>query len=440
MAKKSTKKPKPKPKVEEFLAAPDSVRLSEAERKKLVIRKAKLKAGEERILADKAKKPPSVEDLLADILRVAEDKETNPYWQFKSLSRKRYKLFGHFPIECIEQQFGQFEQAKRVAGLEDELGTRLKKAAIAESSRRLHAARYLDRFVMPYVQRASKRKRSGKEPEIVLSISDTHSTFLDPFTWFCFQSAIKDLKPDYIIFNGDILEGSEISRFPKIPGWTIPLQLEFDFARGMFEQARSLAPDAEIWWINGNHETDRLAMYLTQVAPAFAGLRSLRIDELLDLTDLNIKLAHGGTIASPKEQEYDSPGILLNGFYRIAHGTHLGKTPGQKELEEAGRSGQSGHVHRSSLVFGTSEADRMKSWMVTPKGCTDLAGRAYMKGLTNNWQTGFGVAFLFKDGVVRQHPVLTDDGVCFIEGFVYTKTKAARDQDPQTLWVNNIRL
>jgi hypothetical protein len=424
---------------DDFLSAPESVRGSERERRKAAARKARLEAEEQRLAAQKSQARPSIEDMLNDLIRVAEDPETNPFHLFRTLSRKRYREFGHYPIHFIDEQWGRFELAKQVAGLEDQAGTRLCKAAIAERSVRDHAGRYLERHMLPHVRKHPELDRELVGAELMLSISDTHATFLDPFTWQVFLACCRDLQPGIVYLNGDIIDGSEISRHPKIPGWTIPLQLEFDFARVMFEQIRAVVgPDTRIVWGAGNHGLDRLAMYLTQVAPAFANLRNLRFDKLAGLDDLDIELAQGGTIASPEGREAESPGRLIHGFYRVHHGTHLGQYPAALEMREAGRSGQSGHVHRAHLYFGSNEADRTMSWMSTPMGCTPVAGRGYMKGICTGWQRGFGVAFLLPGGHVRQYPVITDDNVCVVEGYVYERPANLADPDPQKLWLKDL--
>lgn len=427
--------------VDALLAAPESVLRSEAERRKYAARKAREQAEEEQLRASKSKERPSVEDLLADLVRCAEDKATNPYWRFKTLSRKRYRLFGHYPLEFVLREFGTFEHAKQVAHLEDKPGTRLKMFARAEASKREQVSRYLTRYVLPYVRLTDPVKRAEAGVRLVVSISDTHATFLDPFTWHAFLCTIAELFPDVVYLNGDIMEGSEISRHPKIPGWTVPLQLELDFAREMFRQIREVGGSRpRVIWGAGNHGLDRLASYLTHVAPAFAGLRTLRFDKLVGLDDLKVELAQGGTIASPAGTEDDAPGRLLFGCYRVHHGTKLGASPGLEELRAAGRSGQSGHVHRASLVYGATEANRGLSWMTTPMGCTDRAGRAYMKGPCTGWQRGFGVAFVGPRGEVRQYPVVTDDGFAVVEGRVFERPAGLGEMDPSKLWLPDLPL
>lgn len=425
--------------VDELLAAPDTTKKNEAERLKYKQRKAQEAARAAQLRAAKRKDQPTTEDLLADIIRVADDQDTNPFWRFRSISRRRYELYGHFPVEFVDRQFGQWEHAKQVAGLTDQPGTRLWRANRASESRREHAARYIERHVAPYVAKPSDY-RLDDGSYVLLSISDTHSQFLDPFVWLGFLSAIRDLKPDGVLFNGDILEGAEISRHPQIPGWTEPLQSELDFAREMVRQVREDAGHrGDVFWTGGNHDVDRLAMYLTQTAKGLASLRDLRMDKLLGLDEYGVRLLTGGTIASPKGTEDQRPGFLLFGHYRIHHGVRLGQNPAADELKDAARSGQSGHVHRASIAYGTNEVHESLSWMTTPAGCRHEAGRAYMRGTTTGWQRGFGFARIFAGGAVHQYPVVVQSaGGCervSVEGYTYERPADLNDPPPRGVWV-----
>ena len=424
--------------LDRFLAAPDSLLKSSQERGKAETRKARQEAEARRLDAEKSKDVPSEEDLLADIVRVAEDEATNPWAKWRIVSRKRYLLYGWFPIKYVDDRYGQFEHAKQVAGLADQAGTRMKKASRAQASRREHAGRYIERVIRPHVVKNPELLREAHSARLLLSISDTHGTFMDPFTWQVFLAAVRDLKPDVVYLNGDILEGGEISRYPKIPGWTVPLQLEFDFAREMFRQIRDAGHDGDLVWGGGNHGIDRIAMYLAQVARDLSGLRSLRFDKLAELEDLGVQLAQGGTIASPDGTEDDKRGLLLYGMYRIHHGTLLGQAPAVAELRAAGRSGQSGHSHRAQLAYGMTEAAEGLSWMSTPAACTELAARAYMKGTITGWQRGFGVCYIYPDGDVHQYPVVTDCDRATVDGHIYTRGADIPDPDPSTLWIKEL--
>ncbi len=403
---------------DDFLAAPETVMENEAEKRRLLERKAQLAAEDARERATKSVEVPTVEMLCSDMLRVAGDEATNPFWKDKILSAKRYRRFGHFPFEYVEREFGTFAHAKEVAGLADKIGTRRQKSARAEQSRREHAGRYQSEVLLPYVY--DPQNRESKGTELALIISDTHAGYMEPFAWWSFLKACKEMDPDIIICNGDIIEGSAISRHPKVPGKVMKLQAEFDFAREMFSMLRRICPDAEIIYTAGNHGLDRLASYLTQVAPGLAGLDSMRIDKLLALDDLGIRLAQGGSFVSPEGQEKERPGCLVKPYYIATHGTALGQTPFMTELRATGISGTSGHVHRAGIAYGTTEAMGVTSWMSTPSAVVEECARGYIKSRSIAWQAGWGVAYLDDEsGRVHQYPVVVNDGFAACEGLVF---------------------
>src|SRR5262245_24455503 len=85
----------PEKTVDRFLAAPDEVVKDTREAAKLRDRKARDEARLKRERASKLKGRPSLEDILADVVRVAEDEATNPWHEFRSISKRRYELYGH---------------------------------------------------------------------------------------------------------------------------------------------------------------------------------------------------------------------------------------------------------------------------------------------------------------------------------------------------------
>jgi hypothetical protein len=432
--------------LDELLAAPDLTRANETERRKYTQRKARELAREEQLRQSKSSDVPTVEDLLADIVRVAEDPDTNPWHEHRSISPRRYERYGHYPIEFISREFGQFNHALEVAGLRDQPGTRLWRANRAKESRREHAERYLERHVQPYVIDPGAFDFNDDGSYSIISISDTHSQFLCPFVWFAYLSALRDIRPDQTLWNGDTLEGAEISSYEQIPGWTENLQSEFDFHREMARQVREDAGFVGDFVITGgNHGIDRFARYMTQVARKLVHLRDLRIDKQLGLADYNVQLFQGGTIMSPQGEENAQRGLLLFDFYRVHHGVRLGAHPAAAELKDAGRSGQSGHVHRADLAFGTNEAHQALSWMSTPMGCRHEVARAYIKGTTTGWQKGLGFARLFPDGTVHQYPCVVTRGRdgrerITIEGITYFRPEDMDDPEPRGQWLSEMRL
>lgn len=418
MTKKTSRRRNAQSEVDRLLAAPEEVTNSPREKQKLLDRKARDAAREARVQAGKSKREPSIEDVLGDLVRVAEDEATNPFHEFRALSKRRYELYGHYPINSVTRMFGQFEHAKQAAGLATPEGDRRFAIARTQQSKREHDARYMRRWILPHVDKFPELSRATSKVRCGLSISDTHSAFLDPFTWDVFLDAAEDLQPDVLVFNGDIIDGSEITSHPKVPGYTVPLQYEIDIARAMFAEARRRSPRSKLLWVAGNHFLDRMVRYLTQSSPEIAGLRTLRLDRMLELDGLDVDLVQGGTFISPPGSEDQRPFRRLWDSFIVTHGTRLGSTPARDELRQWGCSGTSGHVHRAQLVHGETFTTRNLSWVCTPSACTDEAARYYIKGPGPAWQRGFGF-FQVANGVVRQYPVITSGGGAILEGRVW---------------------
>lgn len=443
MSKRKPEETDPEKIVGELLSAPDSVRQNKVEKAKYLRRKSDEAQAKELHLAAKSKKLPSIEDIIADVKYWAADPETNPLGHATmSISGDRYDAFGRYPIEIIKRRFGNWQHVMEIAGLRDTPATKQTLAAITAKSREQHAMRYYERHLKPHVfDRDLAGPRMLVDERVVLSISDTHSTFLDAFTWQCFLAAIRDLQmgeDDFVLLNGDTLEGADISSHPKIPGWSVNIQVEFDFQREMVKQIRATGFKGHIIVVGGNHGIDRWARYMSQVAPEISCIRDLRIDKQMGLEEFNVTIAQGGTIMSPMGTEDDLPGLMLFGFYQVSHGTKLGQSPAMAELNSSGYSGQSGHTHRAQLAYGTTRRLAGMSHMSTPMGCNARAGRAYMKGTNFGWQTGFGIAFLSPGGKVHQYPIITDGGQCHVEGFIYRKLDDLLEPDPSYNWLPDL--
>lgn len=415
---------------DQLLAAPDALLNSQQEKQKAIERKARELAKKKQLDALKSDKIPTVEDLIDDLIRVAEDPATNPVWYaFRSISRRRYELFGHYPVRFVDRQFGTFQHAKEVSRLADEEGTRLWRSSRAKQSRDEHAQRYFERYLQPYTAKQEDHRRLH-QPYLLLSISDTHAHFLCPFVWRAFLQAVRDLKPAGVLLNGDILDGGEISRHPQIRGRSLKLRDELAFQQEMYRQIREVH-DGDLFSTCGNHDlADRLPRYLSSIDPVISEIDDRRVDALMGLDKYDVRLFHGGSVKSPRGTEHAKPGFLLFGFYRVHHGTKLGEVPSMAELRAMGRSGQSGHVHRASLVFGTTETNEGLSWMSTPMGARHEAGH-YIPGPCTGWQRGFGVAWLFPDGHVHQYPVVVQGSPerVVVEGHVYQRGKDCYDPE-----------
>lgn len=433
--------PKSPKDLNEFLAAPEG--MSDAERERLEERRRHDDARRKRERWRKRKTKPTLEEILANIVEVAECPERNPNgYKRRSIDRRKYELEGDFLIEHVLEH-GRFGHVKAMAKLVPTEGDRRLLAARTKSSLREHDQRYFDRWMAPHLNKFPDLVRETQQHKLGAWISDIHSLFGDPFTWLAFADFCDHAQPDVIAFGGDIHDGSEISTHDKPAGFTTGFQLECDVNRAMVTEIRRIAPRARLLYLPDNHFTDRVVRHLTQTDKALSGLRSMRIDRLLELDGLEVELVHRGSFLAPTGHESDVGRKTLWGQLQLTHGTKVGQHPAQAELMEwldlsrpkgAQLHGISGHVHRLNTAIGPKSGIRQVGWTSAHCACIDEAALYYVKGNAPAWSRGF---VIFEKGrkALQVNDVRTDFGEAFANGWsIEQKKKLPTGIEPVRRW------
>jgi predicted phosphodiesterase len=199
---------------------------------------------------------------------------------------------------------------------------------------------------------------------------------------------------DVIVVMGDWLDAYSVSSFDKNPARKERMADEFAEGRRLLRVLRDENPDAEIHFIEGNHES-RFMRYLFRNAPALVGMRGMSIREQLDLDELNI--THHG-----------EDGFTLHGI-RLKHGQIVRAKSGataHAELDSHGTSGISGHTHRMSMVWHTNRDGDRRFWLECGHVC-DESKADYC--VSPNWQAGSYMLFVDADtGTVDFAPIWLD--------------------------------
>ena len=416
MSKKS-----PEEAVEQFISAPEEVVKNPREAAKLKDRKERDRARKARERARKRKGKPTLEDILSDVVRVAEDEDHNPYHEFRSISRRRYEIYGDWPIEDV-LAYGRFQTIKQMAELVPSVGDQALLRARTAKTLSEHDGRYIRRYIQPHIEKFPELQRATMQARMGVFISDTHSMFCDPFYWESFLAFIDDAQPDMVGLVADHVDGSEISSHPHVPGFTMNLQLELDFFKAQITEIRDHGYTGRIVLVGDNHFFDRLTRYLTQVSRALAGLRTLRIDKLMGLDELDVELAMGGSFVSPEGQEDQRPFIRLWDRFNMTHGTKLGKFPANGELMSWGTSGVSGHVHRDQIVRGNVASLRDEQWMCLGSGVIDEVAKYYVRGAGPSWSRAWGIIEMM-GGHLQMTSVDVSNRVAMVHGWYYEAKK-----------------
>lgn len=187
---------------------------------------------------------------------------------------------------------------------------------------------------------------------------------------------------DVIVIMGDWLDAYSVSSFDKNPARKERMADEFAEGRRWLHVLRDENPEAEIHFIEGNHE-ERFMRYLFRQAPALVGMRGMSIREQLDLDALDIKY-------------HDSDGFDCHGV-RLKHGQTVAARSGataHKELDAHQTSGVSVHTHRMAMVWYTNREGDKHFWLEGGHVC-DETKADYVKN--PNWQAGSYMLFVDPD-------------------------------------------
>jgi len=220
----------------------------------------------------------------------------------------------------------------------------------------------------------------------IIIVNDLQRPFHDQVTLTAIEAFWDDFKPHVEVFNGDIADFYEVSKFDRNPSRRFHLQDELDDSHSWLEQRANKNPGARKVFIEGNHE-DRLRRWLWRYGKDLALLRSLEVPQLLGLKELGFGYL-------PYKSVLDFLG------YRIEHGY---KTSASKAYPvnvsrymaiATGSSGLCGHTHRFSIY---AWADASGSHSYIENGCLCRFDLEYAP--FPNWQQSFTYGIVHKNKV-----------------------------------------
>lgn len=140
--------------------------------------------------------------------------------------------------------------------------------------------------------------------------------------------AVKDLRPQMVIMNGDSFDGARISRHPPGGYANLPeVSDELDAVRERHAELEAVAPpDCPLIWCAGNHDS-RFTSRLAMAAPEYMKVRGF------DIVD---HFSHWQLCWS----------ILLNGHTFVKHRWHNAQNAALLNAQKSGMSMATGHTHR----------------------------------------------------------------------------------------------
>lgn len=228
-------------------------------------------------------------------------------------------------------------------------------------------------------------------------ISDIHVPFHNRKATAVALDYIKQEKPEYLTINGDAIDFYAVSRYSRDPKRRLEVQYEIDEFHDFLDQVRDAAPNAKIFFVEGNHE-QRWNKYLRECASELEGVSGISLEEVLSLGKRRINFTPSG---------------LRYGSCYIVHGDGLfgGKAgfTATKWMERYMASVAVGHIHRLAIVHRrTANKERLFGLEC---GTLSSLDPGYEKTSFADWQTGFASLTRYKNGTVvpRIHEIIGDD-------------------------------
>ena len=244
--------------------------------------------------------------------------------------------------------------------------------------------------------------------ETHLFLPDQHFPFADWDAISVAHAIGRDAKPDFVDLGGDTVDFSALGKFSDaqvLELYRHNLQDEIDQASDYLRLVCKDFPKARVRYRKANHEW-RLAKYVASHAAAFQHLRATKFENMLPFRELGIEVVSG--------REY-----LARASVVLKHGSRFGVHAAKNELRDEGRSGMSGHNHKTQTATINHPDMAPKVWESVGCLCDlDPPYKAH-NGKPSGWNHGFGIVYV--DGAdYTMDNVIIDRGVAYWRGTRYS--------------------
>lgn len=255
-------------------------------------------------------------------------------------------------------------------------------------------------------------------------ISDVHDEEADEFTVAVFIAECIRKQPDVIVFNGDIFDLYEFSRFTQDPRrYDIKARFQWVWDK-LFAPIRAGCPNAQIDFIMGNHEF-RLIRLLADATPNIRILLSeivgLKFADVFKVDEYQINFVSKVDFSAFTKKDIEDQ---LKQNYRIYFDAYVICHEPDPRLMVY--SGTNGHHHNMSLISNAfldanTGLNRQVTWVQTP--AAHVKDAEYLTRLSK-WNTGFlDVVINIETKEVTQNLRQTHSDWALIEGIYYEKNK-----------------
>ena len=335
----------------------------------------------------------------------------------KDVTRNYYREHGLYSDSTWNQYFGTFLEFRRQAGIELTRHQHKIEKDIAKHASIDHYRKFYNAEILPFYRKYKKEKRNHFIKTIKV-VSDIHDIECDEFALSVFIAECERTQPDVIVFNGDIFDLYEFSRYPKDPRH-YKLTERFQFVRDrIFRPIRQKCPDAQLDFIVGNHEM-RLLKLMADATPDLKVLLSdvmgLKFKDLFCIDEFEINFISKFDLGLFTKQDIREQ---LKNNYEIYYDCYVVAHEPDNRLFNS-MSGTNGHHHQVQMKSNANLNQGSTTWVQTP--CLHVKDAEYLKNLSG-WNMGFlDVTINLKNKQVIQTPRQIQEDWAEIDGVYYER-------------------
>jgi hypothetical protein len=302
----------------------------------------------------------------------------------RNVSRIFYRTNTEISDSTWNRYFGTFLEFKRQAGLiltrdQHKVERQIAKHVSVDHYRALNERHeFGDKYI----------RDSGKDHKVIMGISDLHDIEIDPFLLRVFIEAVKLVQPDIINLGGDIFDLPEFGKYGVDPReWDVVGRIKFAHDH-ILRPIREAAPNAQIDFVEGNHEY-RLLRHMSDGSQALktvlADLHGFTIPKLLGLDEFELnyisKADLGAFTEAEKRKEVGKSYIVYEDALLVHHHPYAAQW---------GLPGWNGHHHKWLVAHHKNVTRGAYQWMQL--GCGHMLSASYTEG--EFWTLGFNIAHL----------------------------------------------
>lgn len=336
----------------------------------------------------------------------------------KSITRNFFRINGAIAESVWNVHFGTFHEFKRQADLELSRQQHQLERHIAK-----HAS--VDHYRQMTIDRANYGSKYDAPTDArfktMIVCSDLHDVEIDRFFLRVLLDTITRVQPEVIVLNGDIFDLPEFGKYGVDPReWDVVGRIKFAHEH-ILGPIRAAAPNAQIDFIEGNHEA-RLLRHLADQSPALravlADLHGWSVPKLLALDQFQINYVAKADLSSFTKRDFEKELAQNYKIYFDAFVCH--HFPYARNWKMPGTNG---HHHKHIVwpdfnpVYGAFEWHQL--------GCGHKRSASYCEG--EKWHMGFDIVHIDTTTRATQHDYVTVADFAVSGGKFYHRNPAEVD-------------